>query len=178
VSYENGFFEEKPKYIKTTAGSVQLWSSVGLIPILIGSLFMDWFFVAGVDGSNFGLKAFSTGFDFWIILTIVGIGGSILLSIKNPSRWGAVILAWFGSWWFLLSTASLTAREVFVEGVSLVYQIPELLQKYDIPLIGSIKTYAFDVGAAWYVILCCSILMVAGSIAILVKADRETRAVI
>lgn len=175
MSYEYGYFEEKPKYIKTTAGRVQLWSSLGLIPILVGSLFMDWFFVAGVDGSNFGLKAFSTGFDFWIILTIVGIGGSLLLSIKNPSRWGAVVLAWFGSWWLLLASASLTAREVFIQGVSLVYQIPELLQKYDIPLVGSIKTYAFDVGSAWYVILCSAILMIAGAIAILIRADNEAK---
>jgi hypothetical protein len=163
----------KSEYLKTTAGKVQLWSSAALVPVLIGAMFMDWFFISGLDGSTYGIKAFSTGFDFWVIMTILAVILSVGFSYRSPSRWGALLLAWFGTWWFLLASASLTSRDVFVEGVSLLYQLPDLLQNIDIPFIGSIQTYAFEVGAAWYVILASSILMISGSIAVLLKADSS-----
>ena len=161
------------KHIQTRNGQIQLWVSVATVILLVSSLFMDWF-TLGYDGAAiFSIKAHATGFDFWVVLTILAVMLSVGLSIKSPSRWGGVLLAWFGSWWLLLAAAALTSQSVFVKAVSLFYDLPALFQEFDIPFVGTVEAYAFEIGSAWYALLFIALILLGGATGLLFLAHHH-----
>jgi hypothetical protein len=94
---------------------------------------------------------------------------AIILSIKKPSLIAALLLAMAGTWWLMLATASLTARDVFVQSVDNLFQIPNLLTSS----AGYSATWAFDVGEAWYVVFFNSIILIVASAWMIAVANRE-----
>lgn len=136
--------------------------------ILIGvafvvSLFLTWFTTIDEQRVFMEINAFSTGLDFWVFVSVATVIGSTLFSAKGPSRVGAVVIAWMATWWLLLSMASLTARSVFVPAIDLLFQIPNLIVKDSGAGSDVFSAFAFDVGAAWYVVFVNSLLLIGAS---------------
>jgi len=156
-------------WIKTLPGGSVVFGSLAVIATFVWSLFLTWFNITTSDGQAGSINAFSTGFEFWVFITIGLIITSVILCIKKPSLISAVLLALSGSWWLMLSTASLTAREIFVPAVDKLFQIPNLVTSTD----GYSATWAFDVGAAWYVVFFNSVLLLVASCWMVVIANRE-----
>jgi len=160
-------------WIKTLPGASVVFGSIAVILAFVWSLFLTWFNITTSDRQSGSINAFSTGFEFWVFITIGLIITSVILCIKKPSLISAVLLALSGSWWLMLSTASLTAREIFVPAVDKLFQIPNLVTSTD----GYSATWAFDVGAAWYVVFFNSVLLLVASCWMVAVANREvTRA--
>ena len=162
----------KPKsnsWIKTLAGGFVVFGSIVVIAAFVWSLFLTWFNITTSSRNSQGINALSTGFDFWIFITAGLIIAAIILSIKHPSLIAAVLLAMAGTWWLMLSTASLTARDVFVQSVDNLFQIPNLVTSSS----GYTATWAFDVGAAWYVVFFNSIILIVASAWMIAVANRE-----
>jgi hypothetical protein len=143
-----------------------IWFFAGSVIISIAfvlSLFLTWFTTIDEQRVFMEINAFSTGLDFWIFISVGGLIAAVLLSLKGASRIGAVIIAWIATWWLLLSMASLTAREVFVPAIDLLFQIPNLIVKGSGGDSEISSAFAYDVGAAWYVVFVNSLLLVAAS---------------
>ena len=138
--------------------------------LLTGSLFMTWFYTISPLQGVLKVTAFSTGFEFWVFFTLITLATSVALSISKPSRIGAVAVAWFGSWWFLLSVAAITSRDTFIPAVSKFYDIPNLIFTDTIFNFGLVR--AHDLGEAWYVLFFASLLMLSGSVFVLREANR------
>lgn len=157
------------RFSSTPAWRLQLILTIVFALALTGSLFLTWFYTVDPVNGVMGIQAFSTGFEFWAFVTVLVMVSALLMNIKKPSRIGAILLAWFGSWWLLLSVASLTARDVFIASVSKFYQIPNLVVTFSDNQFDSM--HAFQVGEAWYVVLLTSLALLAGSILIIRKAE-------
>lgn len=178
VSYDKSYDDSGRRYWITKIPGLIIFLGVVLVAVaLVLSLFMTWFNVVSERNEFLEINAMSTGLDFWIFVSLAVIIGSILLSVKGPSIVAAVLLAWVGSWWLMLSMASLTARDVFVPAVDKLFQIPNLVIEAN-TRDGSISTaYAFDVGVAWYVIFACALLLVSSSAWLLNLAHSDKKQV-
>lgn len=163
-------FYEIPKWSSTSKWKLQLGLTIFFSLALIGSLFLTWFYTVDSVNGVMGLNSFSTGFEFWAFLTVIAMVVSLLMNLNRPSRIGAVFLAWFGSWWLLLSVASLTARNSFILAASHFYQIPNLVLTTADSNYEGIR--AFQVGEAWYVVLFTSLAMLVGSVLIIREANK------
>jgi hypothetical protein len=155
--------DSKKNWVFTHPG---IWFFAGSVIISIAfvlSLFLTWFTTIDEQRAFMEINAFSTGLDFWIFVTVAGVIASVLLSLKGASRIGAVIIAWMATWWLLLSMASLTARDVFIPAIDLLFQIPNLIVKESGGDSDIFSAFAFDVGAAWYVVFVNSLLLIAAS---------------
>lgn len=158
------------KWSSTSKWKLQLALSIFFSLALIGSLFLTWFYTVDPVNGIMGLNSFSTGFEFWAFLTVIAMVVSLVMNLKRPSRIGAVILAWFGSWWLMLAVASLVARNSFILAASNFYQIPNLVITTADTNYAGIR--AFQVGEAWYVVLFTSIAILVGSVLIIREANR------
>jgi hypothetical protein len=178
VSYDKSYEDPDSKYWITKIPGLIIFLGVALVAVaLVLSLFMTWFNVVSERNEFLEINAMSTGLDFWIFVSLAVIIGTILLSLKGPSIVAAVLLAWAGSWWLMLSMASLTARDVFVPAVDKLFQIPNLVIEAN-TRDGSISTaYAFDVGVAWYVIFACALILVSSSAWLLNLAHSDKKQV-
>lgn len=156
-------------WIKTLAGGFVVFGSVVVIAAFTWSLFLTWFNITTSTRGSQGINALSTGFDFWIFITVGVIIAAIIMSLKKASLIAALLLSMVGAWWLMLGTASLTARDVFVQSVDKLFQIPNLITSAD----GYSATWAFDVGAAWYVVFFNSIILIVASAWMIVVANRE-----
>ncbi len=161
-----------PLWSKSKAGAAVVYGSVAVIVAFVAALFMTWFNIITPARITKGINAFSTGFDFWIFISIGVLIGGIILCLKRPSRIAAVLFAWVGTWWLMLATASLTARDVFVGAVDALFQIPNLLGSTD----GFTQTWAFDVGAAWYVIFINAALLIGASAWVISVSHKNRQA--
>lgn len=157
---------------KDDSGKVWIFRHPGIwffaATIIIGtafmvSLFLTWFTTIDEQRTFMEINAFSTGLDFWIFVSIASLIAAILLSLKGASRIGAIVIAWMATWWLLLSMASLTARDVFVPAIDLLFQIPNLIVKDSGADSDIYSAFAFDVGAAWYVVFVNSLLLIGAS---------------
>ena len=143
-----------------------IWFFVGTVIIGIAflvSLFLTWFTTIDEQRVFMDITAFSTGLDFWVFVSVASLVAANLLSLRAPSRNGAVVIAWMATWWLLLSMASLTARNVFVPAIDLLFQIPNLIVKESGGDSDIFWAFAFDVGAAWYVVFVNSLLLLGSS---------------
>lgn len=163
-------FYANVRWSSTSKWKLQLGLTIFFSLALIGSLFLSWFYTIDPVNGIMGLNSFSTGFEFWAFLTVIAMVVSLLMNIKRPSRVGAVVMAWFGSWWLMLAVASLTARNSFILAASNFYQIPNLVITSADANYEGIR--AFQVGEAWYVILALSLSMLVGSVFIIREANQ------
>lgn len=155
-----------------------IWFFVGSILISVAfvvSLFLTWFTTIDEQRVFMEINAFSTGLDFWVFVSVAGVIASILLSLKGASRIGAVVIAWMATWWLLLSMASLTARSVFVPAIDLLFQIPNLIVKESGGDSDVFAAFAFDVGAAWYIVFVNSLLLIGLSSWLISQAHLRDR---
>lgn len=155
-------------WINTLPGGFVLYGSLVVTIAFVWSLFLTWFNIVTPNRISKGINAFSTGFDFWVFISIGALIAAVALCLKKPSLISAVILSWIGTWWLMLSVASLTARDIFVSAVDTLFQIPNLLGSTD----GYTQTWAFDIGAAWYVLFLIAIILIVSSVWIIAVAHR------
>lgn len=156
-------------WISSIPGRAVVFGTLALMGTFIWSLFLTWFNITMPDRSSGAISAFSTGFEFWVFITIGIMIAAVVLCLKKPSLISSVLLALAGSWWLMLSTASLTARDTFVAAVDHLFNIPNLITSAD----GYSATWAYDVGTAWYVIFFNALLLLVASIWMLILANRE-----
>lgn len=156
-------------WLNTLPGGFIIYGSIAVIAAFIWSLFLTWFNIVTPGRGADGINAFSTGFEFWVFITIGVIIAALIVALKRPALVSAVLLAMVGSWWLMLSTASLTARDVFVSGVDKLFQIPNLITSTE----GYSETWAFDVGSAWYVLFFNSIILLVASCWLIAVAHRD-----
>jgi hypothetical protein len=156
-------------WISSLPGRAVVFGSIALIGTFIWSLFLTWFNITMPDRSSGAINAFSTGFEFWVFISIGIMIAAVILCLKKPSLISSVLLALVGSWWLMLSTASLTARDTFVAAVDHLFNIPNLITAAD----GYSATWAYDVGTAWYLIFFNALLLLVASIWMLIVAHRE-----
>lgn len=138
--------------------------------ILTGSLFLTWFFTIDVMKGFTPINAFSTGFEFWVFVTVLVLLGSVAMSIIRPSRIAMVVTAWFGSWWLLLSVAAMTSRDTFIPAVAKFYDLPDLVFANNIFDFAGVR--AHEIGEAWYAIALASLLILGGSITMIREAGK------
>lgn len=151
---------------------------VGVISVgvsLAVSMFLTWFNVVSDQNEVMGITAVSTGLDFWIFISIAVLIASVLLSLKGPSLVASVLLAWVGSWWLMLSMASLTARATFVPAIDSLFQIPNLVIEAQTRDGLMSSAYAFDIGPAWYLVFVTALLLLAGSSWLVTLANEKHR---
>jgi hypothetical protein len=86
-----------------------------------------------------------------------------------------VVIAWMATWWLLLSMASLTARSIFVPAIDLLFQIPNLIVKEAGGDSDIFSAFAFDVGAAWYVVFVNSLLLIGASSWLIAQAHFKDK---
>ncbi len=158
-------------WINTLPGGFVLYGSLVVSIAFVWSLFLTWFNIITPNRITKGINAFSTGFDFWVFISIGALIAAVILCLKKPSLISAVILSWIGTWWLMLSVASLTARDIFVSAVDALFQIPNLLGSSD----GYTQTWAFDIGAAWYVLFLIAIILIVSSAWIIAVSHRNRR---
>lgn len=161
-------------WINTLPGGFVLYGSLVVTIAFIWSLFLTWFNIVTPNRISKGINAFSTGFDFWVFISIAALIAAVILCFKKPSLISSVILSWIGTWWLMLSVASLTARDIFVSAVDTLFQIPNLLGSTD----GYTQTWAFDIGAAWYVLFLIAVILIVSSVWIMAIAHRDRRSAV
>ena len=168
--------DKSSKWITNKPGIFILYVSLVVFLAFLWSLFLTMFNIVSDRNEVVGINAISTGLDFWIFISNGVIIGAIALLISKPSRIAALLLAWIGSWWLMLATASLTARDIFVQGIDRIFQIPNLLIRSTNEFGQSSTAWAFDVGVAWFVILFNALLLLMASIIVLRDAHKHSSA--
>lgn len=170
--------DKSSKWITNKPGIFILYASLVVFLAFLWSLFLTMFNILSDRNEVMGINAISTGLDFWIFISDGVIIGSIVLLISRPSRIAALLLAWIGSWWLMLATASLTARDIFVQGIDRIFQIPNLLIRSTNEFGQSSTAWAFDVGVAWFVIFFNALVLLVASIIILRDAHKRSSVVL
>ena len=174
--FETNFQDDSSKpWIFRHPGVWFFLASILISIAFLVSLFLTWFTTIDEQRSFMDINAFSTGLDFWIFVSVAGVITATLLSLKGPSRIGAVVIAWMATWWLLLSMASLTARSIFVPAIDLLFQIPNLIVKEAGGDSDIFSAFAFDVGAAWYVVFVNSLLLIGASSWLIAQAHFKDK---
>lgn len=158
-------------WIKSPLGTTAFICGIGVVVAFVVSLFLTWFNVITPERQQASISGFSTGFDFWVFISIGLVLVAVGLSVKHPSLVSAVLFALVGSWWLQLSMASLTARDVFVPAVDKLFQIPNLMTN----VTGYSQTWAYDVGSAWYLVFLNSVILFGVSALIIYSSRKRHR---
>ena len=170
--------DKSSKWITNKPGIFILYASLVVFIAFLWSLFLTMFNILSDRNEVMGINAISTGLDFWIFISDAVIIGAFCLLISRPSRIAALLFAWIGSWWLMLATASLTARDIFVQGIDRIFQIPNLLIRSNNQFGQSSTAWAFDVGVAWFVIFFNALVLLVASIIILRDAHKRASVVL
>lgn len=167
-SLDNGFSSDvfattkKKNWYFSMPGLAYTLTAVGLIAGFTASLFLVWFSVRSKNSDLLQINALSTGLDFWIFFSIMGVVATLILCGQKVARVGAVVLATVGALWLQLSLAGLLSRSTFINAVNTLFQIPGLVFSGNTEN-GFVDVYAFDLGSAWYLVFALSMSCLIGA---------------
>lgn len=155
-----GFSYPEPSYKARDNSRILLWilSGVGSI-LLIAAAPLNWFYSFSQSNAELSVGIFSSGLEVWLLFTLLATVTAVALAIKDWSAFTPILIGYFASWWFALSLAALTSRVAFVNGMSALFQLPNLITYTD----GMSETVAQRVGEAWLVVLPGSMLLLAAA---------------
>ena len=177
-------FYTPQKFFNTLTWKIQLVVALFTSMILAASMVLPWFYQfrtqLTIDPSQViqtvELNAMEAGFGPFVFLSILSLLVWAGLSAFKPSRIGGVIVAWFGSWWLMLSLAAITSREQFLIAVSKYFDIPNIY--FGRSVFNFLENNAFgdtslnQVGVAWLAVGLAGFMMVLSSIYIIREANR------
>jgi len=177
-------FNTPQRFLNTLLWKIQLVVALFICMLLGASMFLPWFYqFNALDNLNpfnptgvVELNALRSGFAPFVLLSILSLLAWVGLSAIKPSRIGAVIVAWFASWWILLSFAAMSSREQFLMAVSKFFDIPNIYFGRKIFEILETNNLGYgptnEVGSAWLVVGMAGFLMLVSSIFIIREANR------
>lgn len=155
-----GFSYPEPTYKPRDNSRVLFWVLSGLGSILlIAAAPLNWFYSFSASNSELSVGIFSSGLEVWLLFTLLATVAAVALAIKDWSAFSPILIGYFASWWFALSLAALTARVSFVNGMSSLFQLPNLISYSD----GMTETVAQRVGEAWLVVMPGSLVLLAAA---------------
>lgn len=94
---------------------------------LIGALFFPAYYIFSGDFTELQPQlAFSTGLEFWVFISLVGMAIAIFAISRPLPRLVFVLLGWLGVWWFFLAVAAMTNREAFLTASQGLFELPDL----------------------------------------------------
>lgn len=157
VEYElpkgRGWLLDKPGFIYLLG--------TGIVAILmVVALFLNWFFVIADNNEIIGITAFSTGLDFWTLITLMGVSVALILLRNGNTPAASILFAWFGSWWLFIAIAAMVSRETFVRAVDLLFEIPNLIVEGTGEFAEFSESWAFDLGPAWYLVFVYGVILI------------------
>lgn len=127
--------------------------------LLVLAAFLPWFYSLGTD-VELEIGLISSGIEIWLLLTILSVVAGVLLSFRSWSLLSPLLIGYFASWWVALSVASLTNRLAFVNGMSAIYQLPNVISYQG---GGSSFVVSQRVGEAWLALLPAGMLLLAAA---------------
>lgn len=133
---------------------------LGLV-LFISSVPLTWFYSFAADGSETSVGIFSSGLEVWLLFTVLAAVAALVLSVKNWSMLSPLLIAYFSAWWSALSLAALTNRMAFIDAMSAVFQLPNVIVTSGIGELSQIVNQR--VGEAWLVTLPASIFLLSAS---------------
>lgn len=146
-------------------------SGLGAV-LLVLAAFLPWFYSYGTD-VEIEVGLISSGIEIWLLLTVLSVVAGVLLSLKSWSLFSPLLVGYFASWWVALSLASLTNRLAFVNGMSAIYQLPNVIS-----FGGGGGSFAVSqrVGEAWLALLPAGMLLLAAAFIFAYKFALESKA--
>ncbi len=138
-----------------------------LVLVLLGSVLLfisaplTWFYSFSADGTETTVGILSSGLEVWLLFTILALIASLALSLNKWSALSPVLIGYFSAWWFALSLAALSSRLAFINGMSAVFQLPNVIVTSGTGQLSEVVNQR--VGDAWLVVLPASILLMSAA---------------
>lgn len=157
-------FDAAPTYKRRALEPAKIPS---LVLVLLGSVLLfvsaplTWFYSFSADGTETTVGIFSSGLEVWLLFTILALIAGLALSINKWSALSPVLIGYFSAWWFALSLAALSSRLAFINGMSAVFQLPNVIVTSGTGQLSEIVNQR--VGDAWLVVLPASILLLSAA---------------
>jgi len=173
-------FYTPQKFFNSLIWKIQLVVVLFTCMILGASIVLPWFYQFHAQFSfdptqvitTVELNAMDAGFGPYVFLSILALLVWVGLSAIKPSRIGGVVVAWFGSWWLLLSLAAMTSREQFLIAVSKYFEIPNIYFGHSVFGMIDGSSQIHQVGTAWLLVGFAGFMMVLSSAFIIREANR------
>lgn len=139
------------------------------IVLLVLAAFLPWFYSLADIEVSIGL--ISSGIEVWLLASVLAVVAAVLLSLKRWSPISPILVGYFSSWWVALSLASMTNRLAFVNGVTSIFQLPNLITYQG---GGSVEVVSQRIGEAWLALLPAGLLMLAAAYLFALQYSKES----